>query len=412
MRESEEILLQRFVNTGDAEAFSEIVHRYAGLVYGSCLRVLEDQAAAADATQETFYQLLRNAGRITGSVPAWLHKVATCKAINAIRSDSSRRRREARYMADKPREAMKWEDVSLYVDEELSELDEQTKDILIQHFFEGRTTTDIAAGQGLSQSTVSRRIDSGVEKLRGKLRKRGIMVALATLTGLLSENAVQAAPVVILKELGKMALVGGPAVAASGTTTAVAATSATATKAAAGGVLSTLTGKIVTAAAVTAVGVGSVVTYNEVSSPPEQPVTEVVSAPVEQQQPRRTTRTTESPPAERASQTVIVPQDIAEEVETPAPQEIVADDYTEPEEISSSEVVEPEAPAGEQVSSGTTRAVGGYYAARFSAPKKAEDPNSLDDNSQKPRMRVWGGSGRRRRSRQATETEMLNAEEF
>ena len=385
MPESEDILLQRFVSTGDAEAFSEIVHRYAGLVYGACLRVLEDYTAAADAAQETFYQLLRNAGSITGSVPAWLHKVATRKAVNAIRSDSSRRRREAKYMADKTREAMKWEDISLYVDEELNKLDEQTKDILIQHFFEGRTMTDIAVGQGLSQPTVSRRIESGVEKLRGKLRKRGIMVAVAALTGLLSENAVQAAPGVVLKELGKMALVGGPAVTASGTTTAGAAISAPATNAAVGGVLSTITGKIVTAAAVTVVGVGSVVTYNEVTSPEEPPVREV-SRGVEQWQPRRTTRTIQSsPPAESTGRTVVVPQEIA------------GDDYIEPEDIPSSKVAEPEAVTPKQGKSRGLRGAGGYGGAyyRTSTPKKAEEPNSVDDSSKIPRG-MFGGGVRRR----------------
>ena len=49
MLESENILLQRFSQTGDAEAFSEIVRRHAGLVYGACLRVLEDKNRAAYA---------------------------------------------------------------------------------------------------------------------------------------------------------------------------------------------------------------------------------------------------------------------------------------------------------------------------------------------------------------------------
>ena len=43
MSESETILLRRFAATGDPEAFSEIVRRHAGLVYGACLRVLADK---------------------------------------------------------------------------------------------------------------------------------------------------------------------------------------------------------------------------------------------------------------------------------------------------------------------------------------------------------------------------------
>ena len=50
MAESENILLQRFVGSGDATALSEIVRRYAGLVYAACVRVLGD----ADWTKGCF----------------------------------------------------------------------------------------------------------------------------------------------------------------------------------------------------------------------------------------------------------------------------------------------------------------------------------------------------------------------
>ncbi len=43
-------MLQRFVRGGDREAFTELVRQYAGLVYGTCLRVLADADQAADAT--------------------------------------------------------------------------------------------------------------------------------------------------------------------------------------------------------------------------------------------------------------------------------------------------------------------------------------------------------------------------
>jgi DNA-directed RNA polymerase specialized sigma24 family protein len=70
MVESESALLRRFADGGDAGAFAEIVRRYAGLVYGTCLRVLADADKAADATQETFFQLMKKADAITGSLGA------------------------------------------------------------------------------------------------------------------------------------------------------------------------------------------------------------------------------------------------------------------------------------------------------------------------------------------------------
>jgi RNA polymerase sigma-70 factor (ECF subfamily) len=223
-------------------------------VYGVCLRVLEDNDKAADAVQETFLQLLRNAKDITGSVPTWLHRVATRRAIDAIRRDSSRKRREKQYAADNPREVTSWQELSRYIDEGLDTLDNQTREILIEHFFQGRTTTDIAEGHSLSQATVSRRIESGIAMLRQGLRRKGIIVAVASLVSLLGENAVEAAPAMVIKELGKIALVGGKATATgAGIKTA--------------GVLAGIgiKAKIITIVAVTAVTICSVATYNRVS---------------------------------------------------------------------------------------------------------------------------------------------------
>jgi len=271
MAENEITLLRRFAERGDAEAFSEIVRRHAGLVYGACLRVLEDRNRAADAVQETFLQLLRNARTITGPVPNWLHRVATRKAIDLVRRDSSRKRREAKYSGEKQVKVNKWEDLSVYVDECLNELDEETREVLIAYFFESQTMTDVAAERGISEPTVSRRIESGVERLRGKLQKRGVIVTVITLGGLLGQNAAEAAPGFVLKELGKMALVGGSATAATGAGAAATATGG-GVEAAAGGVLTGIKAKVITAAAVAAVGVGGVVTYKNVSREAPQPV--------------------------------------------------------------------------------------------------------------------------------------------
>jgi len=376
MSESENILLERFAGSGDAHAFAEIVGRHAGLVYGACLRVLSDSSQAADATQETFFQLLRNAGTITGSLPGWLHRVATNKAVDIVRKDSKRRHQEAKYAADKPREAKDWESLSPYVDEELTELDEQTRDVLIQRFFEGRTMSDIAADKGVSQPTVSRKIESGVSELRSRLRNRGLIVAAAGLVSLLAENAVQAAPAVILKELGKMAIVGS----AAGTGTAAAAST---TKAAATGILAGIKAKVVTAAAVATVGVGTVITYNHIAEEAPAPAPEPVSSYSQSSTP------TSKPAASRRQTTVIdrlfaEPEPVYEAEAEPEP---VDEDYINEEEpVVESGVTEPETKT--QVRGGGMMG-GGYYSYRYSrSAEETEEPNSAEDEDPRPRTKA------------------------
>jgi len=271
MVETEAVLLTRFTRTGDAQAFAEIIRRHAGLVYGAALRILADVDRASDVAQETFLQLTKDAHSVTGSLPGWLHRVATHKAIDQMRRDTSRRRREVEYAAERPHEVTEWRDLSRHVDEELNKLDSETRDILVAHFLQGRTTREIAVAQGVSQATVSRRVDAGVTQLRATLRKRGILVAAATLSLLLGKNAVQAAPQTLMTELGKMALVGGHAAAG--------AAGASTINTIAGGVLAGVKAKAVAVAAVAVIGAGSVVTYQHATRAPSPSHTVVTNSP-------------------------------------------------------------------------------------------------------------------------------------
>jgi RNA polymerase sigma factor (sigma-70 family) len=259
MAESEAVLLKRFTGTGDAEAFAEIIRRHAGLVYGAALRILADVDRASDVAQETFLQLTKDAAGVTGSLPGWLHRVATHKAIDQRRRDASRRHREKEYVAhEKPsHELMEWKDISPYVDVGLRELDPALRQVLILHFLEGHTTREIAAVQGTSQATISRRIGAGVEQLRARLRRHGVLVAVGALSTLLGDNAVQAAPLPLLMELGKMAMVGGAAV---GTAEAGWGLHSLTT-----GVLAAIKTKVAAVAAVAVLGAASLVTYHELA---------------------------------------------------------------------------------------------------------------------------------------------------
>ena len=260
---NEAILLKRFASTGDAEAFAEIVRLHAPLVYGVCLRILKDSDKAADAVQDTFIQLVRDVASIRGSLPNWLHRVATSKAIDLIRRDSLRKQSEIEYAANSEKmrsvgEYVPWHEISAYIDKEIDNLDDQMREVLVLRFFEGLTTTEIAEQCNLSQPTVSRRLESGVGLLRHKLKLRGIVIPVAVLATLLSENTVQAAPALVMKELGKIAIAGGHAAAAA--TGAKISSSLTA---------SAVKTKIIALATISAITTGSIVLYKYYTQPKE-----------------------------------------------------------------------------------------------------------------------------------------------
>ncbi|MBN1975688.1 MAG: sigma-70 family RNA polymerase sigma factor [Sedimentisphaerales bacterium] len=258
---SEAILLKRFASTGDAEAFAEIVKLHAPLVYGVCLRILKDSDKASDAVQDTFVQLVRDVSHIRGSLPIWLHRVATHKAIDLIRKDSLRKQSEAEFAANSQKiqsagEYVTWHDISVYIDKELDNLDEQMREVLILRFFEGLTTTEISEKCKISQPTVSRRLESGVGLLRHKLKSRGIVVPAVVLAAMLTENVVKAAPSLVMKELGKIAIAGGHAAAA-----------ATGVKIGSSLTAGALKSKIIAIAIVATITTGSIVFYKYFTQP-------------------------------------------------------------------------------------------------------------------------------------------------
>jgi RNA polymerase sigma factor (sigma-70 family) len=214
MTQMEADLLRRVARQRDAEAFSELTRKYAGLVYGVCFRVCGDKDEAADATQDTFFHLLRQAGTVSGSLSGWLHRVATRRAIDLIRRQSARRRREHDYAAQALLETDSWSEVAPVVDEALDELGEESREVLFRHFLQGQSMVEIAEAAGVSQPTISRRVERALGELREKLRGRGVVVGVGVL-GVLMVNSTQAAPAAVLTELGKIALAGISASAAS-----------------------------------------------------------------------------------------------------------------------------------------------------------------------------------------------------
>jgi RNA polymerase sigma factor (sigma-70 family) len=226
-------LLRRFSLTRDAEAFATLSRRHAGLVYGVCLRIVQDPHEAEDVAQDCFFELARKSGQITSSLAGWLHSQATHRAIDAVRDKNIRRRSEraAQVVGDaRPAADPLWAEIAPAVDRALEELPDDLRQVLILHYLEGRTQAELAVVLHTTQPTISRRLENGVEQLRAQLRKAEIMLPAALSFSFLSQAACVSAPKTLLASLGKMALAGVGSVGAPGPI-AVVSTMSLATKA-------------------------------------------------------------------------------------------------------------------------------------------------------------------------------------
>ena len=216
-------LLRSYASRGDAVAFAELVRRYADLVYATARRVTGSAAAAEDVAQDCFLALAIHSKAIRGSVAAWLHRTSLNRSLEVLRAERARKRREAEVAAASAAITAPPSDsaqiISL-VDEAIAELPDELRVAVTEHFLCGRSQVEIAAALGVNQSTVSRRVDAGLARIRERLNKRGVAaLSLLALPVVLSDAAHAAgpAPVAVRAAVTKIGLSGvGSGVAAGG----------------------------------------------------------------------------------------------------------------------------------------------------------------------------------------------------
>jgi RNA polymerase sigma factor (sigma-70 family) len=202
-------LLAQYRQQKDEQAFAELVRRYAGVVYTTSHRILGDAARAEEVSQETFFKLMQKPQAVTRSVGGWLHRVATQLSIDVIRSDSARKDREQQYGKDHPQEVSRWEQLSPIIDHALSELPDEHRDLLVRHFLQGTSQSDLAVEAQTSAATISRRIKAATNMLRSQLKRKGVIVGAVMVNAFFHNGPAAAAPAGLMAELGKMSMVSG-----------------------------------------------------------------------------------------------------------------------------------------------------------------------------------------------------------
>jgi RNA polymerase sigma factor (sigma-70 family) len=169
--------------------FEELVHTHHAAVFASARRVLRDDAAAADATQEVFLRVL--GGRLdvarldeesTRRVLCWWS--VHC-ALNERRGNRRRRAREERIAMTRNERTHAPEhdhDDDRRLWDLVDELPEELRVPLVLRFAENLGFARIGELLGLAESTAHERVTRGLAKLRARIAQAGL-VALAAGTG-------------------------------------------------------------------------------------------------------------------------------------------------------------------------------------------------------------------------------------
>ena len=162
------------VAAGDRTAFLALYDRYAGRVYGLCLRMLQEPAAAEEVSQETFLKLWARAGQFDpryGALVSWLLTIARHSALDRIRREARRPQLRAPDSDDRlsripdpssESEEARWGSLRLA----LQEIPGEQRSAIELAYYHGMSHREIAEFLDIPLGTVKTRIRLGMKRLR------------------------------------------------------------------------------------------------------------------------------------------------------------------------------------------------------------------------------------------------------
>jgi RNA polymerase sigma factor (sigma-70 family) len=191
-------LLSAFITTRDPDAFTELVARHGPMVFAVCRRLTGHCHDAEDAFQAVFVVLAGKAAAVTprDAVGNRLYGVAVRTAREARSVSARRRAREVPTdrLPDVARTGPEPDDLGAVLHEELAELPDKFRSLLVLCDLEGRTQTEVAARLGLPVGTIYSRLATARRLLAGRLRKRGVGLSAAVLTAALAQAGSATVP--------------------------------------------------------------------------------------------------------------------------------------------------------------------------------------------------------------------------
>lgn len=166
---------------GDAEAFAALFDLHASTVLGMLIQLLRRRELAEEILQETFLQAWSQAARYRAdrATPCgWLLMLARSRALDHLRSNRARSRREEGFEADPSAlrieapvgtDDLEARERQRFVLNALAGLSKEQRRCVELSFFEGLSHSQIASRLEEPLGTVKSRILLGMRKLRSTL---------------------------------------------------------------------------------------------------------------------------------------------------------------------------------------------------------------------------------------------------
>jgi len=108
-----------------------------------------------------------------------------------------------------------WNQLAPLLDEAMSRLGKTDREAVVLRYFRGKSLNEVAVALKTTEAAAQSRVHRAVEKLQKYFLQRGIDSTTAAITGAISANSIQAAPVALAKSVTAVALAKGAAASTS-----------------------------------------------------------------------------------------------------------------------------------------------------------------------------------------------------
>jgi RNA polymerase sigma-70 factor (ECF subfamily) len=173
------------IQSGDADALSQLYDRYNGIVKALILRIIRNDSEADDLLQEVFMEIWNQAKNFSaekGKPLGWMVTLTRRRAIDALRKKQAYNRAEERLQAEPEQQPLAWVqnttemeiragDTRVLMAKVINSLPEAQQQVIELAFFQGMSQREIASHTNIPLGTVKTRLELGLKKIYDGLKE-------------------------------------------------------------------------------------------------------------------------------------------------------------------------------------------------------------------------------------------------
>ena|SRR3982751_3993668 len=173
------------IQSGDADALSQLYDRYNGIVKALILRIIHNDTEADDLLQEVFMEIwnqAKNFSAAKGKPLGWMVTLTRRRSIDALRKKQAYGRAEERLKAEPEQQPVAWVqnvtekeieagDTRVLMAKVINSLPEAQQQVIELAFFQGMSQREIASNTNIPLGTVKTRLELGLKKIYDGLKE-------------------------------------------------------------------------------------------------------------------------------------------------------------------------------------------------------------------------------------------------